>query len=366
VATSSIQFESDDLMRPEFASSDYAISCCVSAMRVGKDMQYFGARTNLPKLLLYVLNGGRDEVSGEQVGPAFAPVRTGAGPLDYDEVMAKVVGEGMDWLAELYCNTMNVIHYMHDKYNYERVEMALHDTHVRRLLAFGVSGLSVAADSLSAIRHARVTPVVDARGLMTEFRVEGEYPKYGNDDARVDAIARELVERFSERLRRQRTYRASVPTLSVLTITSNVVYGKATGGTPCGRRAGEPYGPGANAFMHRETSGALAALATIAGLPYAACLDGISNTFSVVPSVLGKTAGDREANLAGILDGYFRAGGHHINVNVFDKALFLEASRRPEDFPNLTVRISGYACHWRSLTDQQKAEFLTRSFHGSM
>ena len=366
VDTSSLQFEGDELMSAAFASSDYAISCCVSAMRVGKDMQYFGARTNLPKALLYVLNQGRDEVSGDLVGPRFAPVRTGAGPLDYDEVMGKLVGEGLDWLVALYCNTMNVIHYMHDRYNYERLEMALHDTEVRRLLAFGISGLSVAADSLSAIRHARVTPVLDARGLMTEFRVEGAYPKYGNDDERVDGIARELVTRFNAKLQQQRTYRGSVPTLSILTITSNVVYGRATGGTPCGRKAGEPYGPGANAFMYRETAGALAAMSTIAKLPYDACRDGISNTFSIVPAVLGKTPADREANLAGILDGYFRAGGHHLNVNVFDKELFLEASRRPEDFPNLTVRISGYACHWRSLTDQQKAEFLTRSFHGSM
>jgi len=366
VDTSSIQFENDDLMGAVFNSSDYAIACCVSGMRVGKDMQFFGARTNLPKLLLYTLNGGRDEMSGEQVGPKFPPLRTGAGPLDFDEVFERYVGEGMDWLVNLYCNTMNVIHYMHDKYNYERLQLALHDTDVRRLLAFGISGLSVASDSLSAIKHAKVTPVLDARGIATEFKVEGDYPKYGNDDPRVDGIARELVVRFSEKLQKQRTYRGSQPTLSVLTITSNVVYGRATGGTPCGRRAGEPYGPGANAFMYRERSGALAALGTISKLPYAACLDGISNTFSVVPSVLGKTPEAREENLASILDGYFRAGGHHINVNVFDKDLFLEASRHPENFPNLTVRISGYACHWRSLTEQQKAEFLTRTFHGSM
>lgn len=285
--TSSIQYENDRLMGARFGS-DYAIACCVSAMRVGKDMQYFGARSNLPKLLLYTLNEGRDEISGEQVGPKFRRICQPGVPLSIDDVWPQFL-EGMDWLARLYCNTMNIIHYMHDKYNYERLQMALHDTDVRRLLAFGISGMSVVADSLSAIKHARVTPVFDDRGIVSDFIIEGEFPKFGNNDDRVDDIAKMVVHEFSERLRQQKTYRGSVPTLSILTITSNVVYGSKTGSTPDGRKKGAPYSPGANPFNQRDVSGALASLNSVAKLPYDDCLDGISNTFTIVPDALGKS-----------------------------------------------------------------------------
>ena len=285
--TSSIQYENDMLMSPLFGC-DYAIACCVSAMRVGKDMQFFGARSNLPKLLLYVLNQGRDEISGEQVGPKFKQIAFPDQPLDYDVVYENFM-EGMDWLAKLYCDTMNVIHYMHDKYNYERIQMALHDTHVRRLLAFGISGLSVVADSLSAIKYAKVTPIFDDKGITCDFKIEGEFPKFGNNDSRVDDIARIIVQRFSTRLQNQKTYRESIPTLSILTITSNVVYGGKTGSTPCGRKRGQPYSPGANPFNNRDTSGAIASLNSVAKLPYEYCLDGISNTFSVLPDSLGRS-----------------------------------------------------------------------------
>jgi formate C-acetyltransferase len=322
--TSSIQYESDALMSPLFGS-DYGIACCVSAMRIGKDMQFFGARTNLPKLLLYVLNGGRDEITGDQVGPAFPPLASGDGPLRYEEVLQRL-DAGMDWIAALYTNTMNVIHFMHDKYNFERLQMALHDTFVRRLLAFGISGLSVVTDSLSAIKHAKVTPVRDERGIAVDFKVEGAFPKYGNDDDRADAIAAWLARQFSNKLAAQHTYRASVPTLSVLTITSNVVYGKKTGATPDGRKRGEPFAPGANPLHGRDEKGALASLNSVAKIPYAHCLDGISNTFSLVPQVLGRGGdADRARVLAALLDGYMQKGGHHLNVNVLSREMVRRA-----------------------------------------
>lgn len=365
IDTSSIQYENDDLMRPVF-SSDYAIACCVSAMNVGKDMQFFGARCNMPKLLLYCLNQGRDEISGAQVAPRWTAMKTASDvPLNYDEIMAKLE-QGMEWLATLYCNTMNIIHYMHDKYNYESLQMALHDTEVRRLLAFGVSGFSVLADSLSAIKHAKVYPICNEKGLVTDFKIDGDFPKFGNNDERVDKLGSDLINMFNSKLQKQVTYRKSIPTLSILTITSNVVYGKATGSTPDGRKAGEPFGAGANAVHGREYCGALASLNSIASLPYQSCLDGISNTFSIVPSTLGKTAEDRIHNLTNILDGYFQNKAQHINVNVFNKETFIDATKHPEKYPNLTVRISGYAVKWNSLNKVQQDEFLMRTFHESM
>ncbi|KAF6266382.1 pyruvate-formate lyase [Scenedesmus sp. NREL 46B-D3] len=365
IDTSSIQYESDAAMAPIFGS-DYGIACCVSAMRLGKDMQYFGARTNLPKLLLYIMNGGRDEITGDQVGPHFPPLKSGDGPLDFKEVQQRL-DEGMGWLAGLYANTMNVIHFMHDKYNYERLQMALHDTHVRRLLAFGVSGLSVMADSLSAIKYAKVTPIRDEKGLAVDFKVEGTFPKYGNDDAAVDGLATWVAESFSKHLQSQKTYRNSVPTLSVLTITSNVVYGKKTGSTPDGRQRGVPFAPGANPLHGRDESGALASLNSVAKIPYARCLDGVSNTFSLVPSVLGRGSSDeRCGNLATVLDGYFAKGGHHVNINVLNREMLEDAVQHPEKYPNLTIRVSGYAVHFTKLTPEQQKDVIARTFHAEM
>ncbi|WP_448204277.1 formate C-acetyltransferase [Azospirillum sp. sgz302134] len=361
IKTSSVQYESDDLMRP-FWGDDYGIACCVSAMRIGKQMQFFGARANLAKTLLYAINGGRDEVSGEQIGPAYAPITGDV--LDYDEVLARFQPM-MDWLARAYMNTLNTIHCMHDKYMYERLEMALHDRDVLRTMACGIAGLSVVADSLSAIKHATVTVIRDERGLATDFSIGGEYPAFGNNDARVDEIAVWVVETFMSMLRKQKTYRNALPTQSVLTITSNVVYGKKTGNTPDGRKAGQPFAPGANPMHGRDRKGALASMASVAKLPYAHAQDGISYTFTIVPSGLGPTEGERVDNLVGLLDGYFAQGGHHINVNVFDRETLLHAMDHPELYPQLTIRVSGYAVNFIKLTREQQMDVISRTFHGA-
>lgn len=358
--TSSIQYENDDLMRPYFGD-DYGIACCVSAMRIGKQMQFFGARANLAKALLYAINGGVDEKLGIQVGPAIAPIKSEV--LDYEEVAAKfeIV---QDWLARLYMNTLNVIHYMHDKYSYERIEMALHDRDIVRTMACGIAGLSVVADSLSAIRYAKVRPIRDERGIAVDFEIEGEYPQYGNNDDRVDQMAVQLVEDFMNRLRKHKPYRGAIPTLSVLTITSNVVYGKKTGSTPDGRKAGEPFAPGANPMHGRDRKGALASLASVAKIPYAHSLDGVSNTFSIIPKALGKEETVRFSNLASLLDGYAASGGHHLNVNVFNREQLIDAMEHPEEYPQLTIRVSGYAVNFIKLTREQQLDVINRTFHG--
>ena len=361
--TDAIQYENDDLMRPVYGD-DYAIACCVSAMRVGKDMQFFGARTNLPKLLLMSLNGGRDEVKNEQVGPV-SQVYPGE-YLDYDEVCRRL-DFYRAWVARLYANTMNVIHYMHDKYAYEKLQMALHDTQVHRYMAFGIAGLSVLADSLSAIKYAKVRCVRDeATGLIKDFAVEGEYPAYGNDDDRVDSIAAEQARLFFEELKKHPLYRNAEPTLSVLTITSNVVYGKKTGATPDGRKAGEPFAPGANPMHGREKSGALASLNSVAKIKYDCCKDGISNTFSILPEALGKTEVERWGNLVVLLDGYFAQMAHHLNVNVMNRQMLQEAYDDPSKYPNLTIRVSGYAVNFHKLSREQQREVIRRTFHSAM
>jgi formate C-acetyltransferase len=362
IETSSIQYENDDIMRPVFGD-DYAIACCVSAMRIGKQMQFFGARVNLAKALLYAINGGRDEVSGKQVAPA-TPGVSGNGPLEYEDVRARY-DTVLDWLARTYVGALNIIHAMHDKYAYERVEMALHDADVERFMACGIAGLSVAADSLSAIKYASVRPIRDERGLVVDYETSGEFPCFGNDDDRVDAIARELVEGFMSRLRRQPTYRDAIPTQSVLTITSNVVYGKATGHTPDGRRAGQPFAPGANPMHGRDVSGPVASMCSVAKLPYADARDGISYTFSMVPRALGKTSAEREANLVALLDGYAASGGHHVNVNVLSRETLVDAMRHPQKYASLTVRVSGYAVRFNRLTREQQADVVARTFHGA-
>ena len=359
IDTSSIQYESDDLMR-EVWGDDYGIACCVSAMRIGKQMQFFGARANLAKALLYAINGGRDEKSGEQVAPMFAPV-TGD-YLDYDEVMAKF-DQTLDWLSELYINTLNVIHYMHDKYNYERLQMALHDINILRTEACGIAGLSVVADSLSAIKYAKVKVIRNEAGLAVDYEIEGEYPAYGNNDDRVDKIAVDLVEHFMNKLRKVKTYRDAKHTLSVLTITSNVVYGKKTGSTPDGRKAGEPFAPGANPMHGRDKKGAVASMASVAKLPYKHAEDGISYTFSIVPKALGKDEAERINNLSGMLDGYFHDRGHHINVNVFDRETLMDAMEHPEQYPQLTIRVSGYAVNFVKLSREQQLDVIHRTFH---
>ncbi|EGQ3609934.1 formate C-acetyltransferase [Staphylococcus pseudintermedius] len=362
IKTSSIQYENDDLMRESYGD-DYGIACCVSAMRIGKQMQFFGARANLAKTLLYAINGGKDEKSGAQVAPNFAPIQSEI--LDYDEVYQQF-DEMMEWLAGVYINSLNVIHYMHDKYSYERIEMALHDTDVHRTMATGIAGLSVAADSLSAIKYGQVRTIRDENGLVVDFETTVDYPKYGNNDPRVDDIAVQLVESFMKKLRKHQTYRNSEHTMSVLTITSNVVYGKKTGNTPDGRKAGEPFAPGANPMHGRDDHGALASLSSVAKLPYDCCKDGISNTFSIVPKSLGKEEATQEQNLVSILDGYALQHGHHLNINVFNRETLLDAMEHPEEYPQLTVRVSGYAVNFIKLTREQQLDVISRTFHESM
>lgn len=359
IDTSSIQYENDDLMRPNYGD-DYGIACCVSAMRIGKQMQFFGARVNLAKCLLYAINGGKDEKAGEQIGPALAPITSEY--LEYNEVMAKF-DLMADWLAKAYINTLNVIHYMHDKYCYERLEFALHDRDIYRTMACGIAGLSVVADALSAIKYSKVKVIRNETGLAVDYEIEGDYPKYGNNDDRVDSIAVSLVKNFMNKVRKQKTYRNAVPTQSILTITSNVVYGKKTGNTPDGRKAGEPFAPGANPMHGRDTKGAIASLASVAKLPYEHAQDGISYTFSIVPQALGKTEEAKTINLVGMLDGYFHDGGHHVNINVFNRETLLDAMEHPEEYPQLTIRVSGYAVNFIKLTREQQLDVINRTFH---
>lgn len=362
IESSSIQYENDELMRPEYGD-DYGIACCVSAMSIGKQMQFFGARANLAKALLYAINGGVDEKTNIKVTPGIEPITSEY--LDYDEVM-KNYDAVMEWLAELYINTLNIIHYMHDKYSYERIEMALHDKDILRTMATGIAGLSVAADSLSAIKHTKVKVIRDENGLAVDYEVEGEYPQYGNDDDRVDQIAKDLVIKFSKMLKQHETYRNSVTTMSILTITSNVVYGKKTGNTPDGRKDGEPFAPGANPLHGRDKKGALASLNSVAKMPYEYALDGISNTFTIVAKALGKEEDSQKANLAAILDGYADQQGHHLNINVLDRATLLDAMEKPEEYPQLTIRVSGYAVNFIKLTRDQQIDVINRTFHESM
>ncbi len=357
--TDSIQYENDDLMRPIYGD-DYAIACCVSAMKVGKQMQFFGARCNLAKLLLIAINGGYDTTSGMHIGPQM-PVLSGD-KLDYDEVMERF-DIYIKWLSNLYVNTMNIIHYMHDKYAYEKTQMALHDTSVERFMAFGIAGLSVVADSLSAIKYANVCPVKDSKGFISEFKTEGNFPKYGNDDDRVDLIAKDMAHRVITELRKTPTYRKAIHTLSVLTITSNVMYGKNTGATPDGRKASAPFAPGANPMHNREENGALASLNSVAKISYDDCRDGVSNTFSITPEALGRTEEERITNLVSILDGYFAKKAHHINVNVLNRETLMDAYENPEAYPNLTIRVSGYAVNFNKLSREQQREVISRTFH---
>ncbi|TNG92868.1 formate C-acetyltransferase [Pasteurellaceae bacterium USgator11] len=368
IDTSSVQYENDDLMRPDFNSDDYAIACCVSPMIVGKQMQFFGARANLAKTMLYAINGGIDEKLKMQVGPKTEKVTSKY--LDYDDVMTRL-DSFMDWLATQYVTSLNIIHYMHDKYSYEASLMALHDRDVYRTMACGIAGLSVAADSLSAIKYAKVKPIRDEDGIAVDFEIEGEYPQFGNNDSRVDDIACDLVERFMKKIQKLKTYRNAVPTQSVLTITSNVVYGKKTGNTPDGRRAGAPFGPGANPMHGRDQKGAVASLTSVAKLPFAYAKDGISYTFSIVPNALGKDYEAQKRNLAGLMDGYFHheatiEGGQHLNVNVMNREMLLDAMENPEKYPQLTIRVSGYAVRFNSLTKEQQKDVITRTFTQAM
>ncbi len=359
IETSSIQYENDDIMRPKFGD-DYGIACCVSAMRIGKQMQFFGARANLAKALLYAINNGRDEKSGEQIGPVVGEISEG--PLKYDEVWAKFETV-CEWLTKLYINTLNIIHFMHDKYCYERLQMALHDEEILRTSACGLAGLSVVVDSLSAIKYAKVTPVKDETGLIVDFNIEGEYPQFGNNDPRVDSIATLVTESFMKKLARRRTYRNSVPTMSILTITSNVVYGKKTGSTPDGRKKGEPFAPGANPMHGRDRNGCVASMLSVAKIPYEYAEDGISYTFSIVPAALGKSEGERVSNLVSLLDGYTKETGHHINVNVMNRETLIDAMEHPEKYPQLTIRVSGYAVNFIKLTKEQQLDVISRTFH---
>lgn len=361
IKTSSIQYENDDLMRVTLGD-DYGIACCVSAMKIGKQMQFFGARANLAKTLLYAINGGRDEKSGKQITPEFAPITSEY--LDYDEVMEKF-DNMMEYVAKIYIKALNAIHYMHDKYSYEALEMALHDSerNILRTMACGIAGLSVVADSLSAIKYAKVKVIRDDTGLAVDYQVDGEFPKYGNDDDRVDSIAVDVVKKFMRKLEKHHTYRNARATLSILTITSNVVYGKATGATPDGRAAGEPFGPGANPLHGRDVNGALAVMNTIAKLPYEYAEDGISFTFSITPNTLGKDEDSKINNLVNMLDGFFIQTGHHINVNVFDRELLKDAMEHPEKYPQLTIRVSGYAVNFTKLTREQQLDVINRTIH---
>jgi formate C-acetyltransferase len=361
IESSALQFESDSLMRGAWGD-DGAIACCVSPMLVGKQMQFFGARANLAKCLLYAINGGRDEISGKQVGPAVDPVK--GDYLDFDDVATKFE-QMMEWLANVYVNAMNVIHYMHDKYSYERIEMALHDYAPVRTMAFGIAGLSVVADSLSAIRHARVKVVRDETGLVVDYKTEGEFPKFGNNDNRVDQLAATVVSMFMSKLRKYPTYRNAIHTQSVLTITSNVVYGKNTGHTPDGRRKGEPFGPGANPMHGRDSHGIMASAASVAKIPFRDAADGISLTSTLVPEGLGRTEGEQVENLVGALDAFFGAGGYHMNVNVLNRAMLLDAMEHPEKYPQLTIRVSGYAVNFVRLTRDQQMDVINRTFHGA-
>ena len=359
IKTSAIQYENDDVMRTTLGD-DYGIACCVSPMKIGKQMQFFGARANLAKTLLYAINGGVDEISKKQVAPKFAPITSEY--LDFAEVVEKYE-QMMDYVAKIYIKALNCIHFMHDKYSYEAIEMAFHDKDVFQTMACGIAGLSVAADSLSAIKYAKVKTIRDENGLVVDYEVEGDYPKFGNDDDRVDKIAVEIVKTFIEKIRRHPTYKNSKHTLSILTITSNVVYGKATGNTPDGRKAGAPFGPGANPLHGRDTNGALAVMNSIAKLPFEAAEDGISYTFAITPSTLGKTLDDQIENLVNMLDGFFAQTGHHINVNVFDRSLLEDAMEHPEKYPQLTIRVSGYAVKFTSLTREQQLDVINRTIH---
>ena len=360
--TDSIQYENDDVMRPIYGD-DYAIACCVSAMKIGKQMQFFGARCNLAKLLLIAINGGYDTTSKMHIGPQM-PVLDGEN-LDFETVMERFQIY-IEWLSHLYVNTMNVIHYMHDKYAYEKIQMALHDTDVERFMAFGIAGLSVVADSLSAIKFADVKPIKDDDGFITDFKTVGEFPKFGNDDDRVDLIAKDMTHRVITALRQTPTYRNAIHTLSVLTITSNVMYGKNTGATPDGRKNAEPFAPGANPMHNREENGALASLNSVAKISYDDCRDGISNTFSITPEALGKNEDERVENLVAILDGYFAKKAHHINVNVLNRETLMDAYENPEKYPNLTIRVSGYAVNFNKLSKAQQREVISRTFHEAM
>lgn len=362
IATSSIQYENDDVMRLEWGD-DYGIACCVSAMRIGKQMQFFGARANLAKSLLYAINGGVDEVTRKQIGPKYQPITSEY--LDYDEVMEKFDMMN-EWVAGMYINILNVIHYMHDKYSYEDLEMALHDTNVMRTMATGIAGFSVTIDSLSAIKHAKVKVIRDEHGIAVDFEIEGDYPKYGNNDDRADEIGVWLLKDFMSKVKKHKTYRDAKHTTSILTITSNVVYGKSTGATPDGRKAGVPFAPGANPQHGRDTHGALASLSSVAKIPYRYSLDGISNTFSIVPKALGREDEVQEENLSNMLDGYVRKGGHHLNVNVFNRETLMDAMEHPENYPQLTIRVSGYAVNFVKLTREQQMDVISRTMHESM
>lgn len=362
IESSAIQYENDEVMRPQYGD-DYAIACCVSAMRVGKQMQFFGARANLAKCLLYAINGGVDEKSKAQVGPKFRPITSEY--LDFEEVMEKY-DDMMEWLAGLYVNALNCIHYMHDKYSYERIQMAVQDTYIHRTMATGIAGFSVAADSLSAIKYGKVKTIRDENGVVVDFEVEGDFPKYGNNDDRVDSMAVDLLKRFMTKVKKHPTYRNAQHTTSILTITSNVVYGKKTGNTPDGRRAGQPFAPGANPMHGRDTHGALASLSSVAKVPYSYALDGISNTFSIIPRALGKEEDVQQENLSNMLDGYSKKGGHHLNINVFNRDTLVDAMEHPENYPQLTIRVSGYAVNFIKLTREQQLDVINRTMHSQM